>query len=141
MSEELLLPRPLAEEMVAHLIEQRPNEGCGLLVGDGDRVTKVVKMSNSLSSPVRYALDPQEQFAAYKMIEDEGLVLRGVYHSHTHTEATPSPTDVKLASETVPYVIVSLAREPVVIRAFRIIKENWTDEHGEIVEVPVTIDG
>ena len=141
MNEKLRLPQPLVDEMVAHLIDQRPNEGCGLLAGDGKVVTKVVKMSNALASPVRYALDPEEQFAAYKMIDDEGLVLAGVFHSHTHTEARPSPTDVRLATEDVPYVIVSLAREPVDIRAFRILKQKWTDPEGEVVEVPVAVGG
>ncbi len=141
MSEKLRLPKSLADEMVAYLFDQRPNEGCGLLVGDGKLVTKVVKMSNALASPVRYALDPEEQFAAYKMIDDEGLTLAGVFHSHTHTQAVPSPTDVRLASEDVPYVIVSLAREPIVIRAFRIVKAKWTDPEGEVVEVPVDFGG
>jgi proteasome lid subunit RPN8/RPN11 len=74
------------------------------------------------------------------MIEDEGLQLAGVFHSHTHTEAYPSPTDVRLASEDVPYIIVSLAREPADIKAFRIVKQNWDDTEGEIVEVPVVIE-
>ena len=69
------------------------------------------------------------------------MSLAGVLYSHTHTEAYPSPTDVRLASEDVPYVIVSLAADPAVIRVFRIIKENWTDTDGTIVEVPVLIDG
>lgn len=141
MTDELHIPRSLADEMIAHLIDERPNEGCGLLAGDGSGVSKVIRMTNAAASPMRYALDPPEQFAAYRLIEDEALSLAGVFHSHTHTEAYPSPTDVRLASEDVPYVIVSLADEPAVIRAFRIAKENWTDPGGEIVEVTVVIDG
>jgi hypothetical protein len=41
----------------------------------------------------------------------------------------------------VPYLIVSLAEELASIRAFRILKGNWTDESGDIVEVPVVLDG
>ena len=104
-------------------------------------MTKVIRMSNAAESPVRYALDPQEQFAAYRLIEDEGLTLGGVFHSHTHTEAYPSPTDVRLASEEVPYVIVSLGPPETTVRAFHILKESWTSETGEIVEIPVEIDG
>ena len=141
MTEELRIPRTLADEMVVHLNAERPNEGCGLLAGDPPAVTKLIRMTNAASSPVRYALDPAEQFAAYRTIDEAGLSLAGVFHSHTHTEAYPSPTDVRLASEDVPYVIVSLAADPVVIRAFRIVKENWTDTDGAIVEVPVLIDG
>ncbi|MEA2452402.1 MAG: [CysO sulfur-carrier protein]-S-L-cysteine hydrolase [Actinomycetota bacterium] len=135
------MARSLADEMVAHLNEERPNEGCGLVAGKGGAVSKVIKMSNAMGSPMRYSLDPQEQFAAYRLIEDEGLELAGVFHSHTHTEAFPSPTDVRLASEDVPYIIVSLAHEPADIKAFRIVKLNWDDSEGEIVEVPVAIEG
>ena len=141
MTEELCIPRTLADEMVVHLHAERPNEGCGLLAGRPPMVTKLIRMTNAASSPVRYALDPNEQFAAYRTIDEAGLSLAGVFHSHTHTEAYPSPTDVRLASEDVPYVIVSLAADPVVIRAFRIVKENWTDTDGAIVEIPVQIDG
>lgn len=135
------MPRWVADEMVAHLLEERPNEGCGLVAGRQGTVSKVIRMSNAAGSPMLYALDPKEQFTAYRLIEDESLELSGVFHSHTHTEAYPSPTDVRLASEDVPYIIVSLAREPADIRAFRIIKANWDDSEGEIVEVPVVIEG
>lgn len=141
MTDELRMPRLLADEMVAHLLEERPNEGCGLVAGRGALVTKVIRMTNAAASPMRYALDPKEQFAAYRLIEDESLELSGVFHSHTHTEAYPSPTDVRLASEDVPYIIVSLGHEPADIRAFRIIKAAWDDPEGEIVEVPVVIEG
>ena len=131
----------LAEEMIAHLESERPNEGCGLLgVRDG-AVVKVFKMTNASASPVRYSLDPKQQFAVYQKLEDEGWELGGVYHSHTHTEAFPSPTDVRFASEDVPYVIVSLAEDPASIRAFRILKENSFDETGDVQEVPVVIEG
>lgn len=141
MTEELRIARSLAEEMVSHLEEERPNEGCGLVAGTAGIVSKVIRMTNSAGSPVRYALDPEEQFKAYRLIEDGGLELAGVFHSHTHTEAFPSPTDVRLASEDVPYIIVSLAHEPADIRAFRIVKESWDAIEGEIVEVPVFIEG
>ena len=138
---ELRMSRALADEMVAHLMEERPNEGCGLVAGRDGTVSKVIRMTNAAGSPVRYALDPKEQFAAYRLIEDESLELAGVFHSHTHTEAFPSPTDVRLASEDVPYIIVSLEPEPATIRAFRIVKDSWDADEGAIEEVPVVIGG
>jgi [CysO sulfur-carrier protein]-S-L-cysteine hydrolase len=135
------IPAPLAEEMVAHCEEGKPNEACGLLGASNGAVIKVFRMTNAARSPVRYSLDPQEQFAVYRTLDEHGWELAGVFHSHTHTEAYPSPTDVRLASEDVPYVIVSFATDPPVIRAFRITKANWTDETGEVAEVPVTISG
>lgn len=141
MTEELRIPSALADEMVTHLKEERPNEGCGLVAGLDGTVSKVIRMTNAAGSPMRYALDPKEQFAAYRLIEEGALELAGVFHSHTHTEAVPSPTDVRLASEDVPYIIVSLAQEPADIRAFRIVKASWDAADGEVVEVPVVIEG
>jgi proteasome lid subunit RPN8/RPN11 len=137
----LTIAKYLADEMVEHCLAGRPHEACGLLAASGGRVVHVFRMTNASGSPVRYSLEPKEQFAVYKKIEDEGWELGGVFHSHTHTEAYPSPTDVRMASEDVPYVIVSLAHEPASIRAFRIEKENWTDSEGQIEEIPVVIDG
>lgn len=137
----LQIATALCDEMVAHCLEGRPQEACGLLASKDGQVVKVFKMTNASGSPVRYSLDPREQFAAYEKIEQEAWELGGVFHSHTHTDAYPSPTDVRMASEDVPYVIVSLAHDPPSIRAFRIVKENWTDSAGDIEEIPVVVEG
>ena len=138
---ELQLAREIVDRMIEHSLAERPNEACGLLASKDGKVVSVVKMANAAGSPVRYALDPKEQFGAYRMFDEQGLDLAGVFHSHTHTEAYPSPTDVRLASEDVPYLIVSLADEPPTVRAYRILKENMWDEEGEVQEVPVTVLG
>jgi len=62
-------------------------------------------------------------------------VLVGVMHSHTHTQAYPSPTDVADAARSDPFgtwvfVIVSLEHPDPELRAFRILD-------GAITEVPV----
>jgi [CysO sulfur-carrier protein]-S-L-cysteine hydrolase len=138
----LEFPAQLAREMVEHCLDGRPNEACGLLAADPDgRIVKVFKMVNASGSPLRYSLDPKEQFAVYKRLDEEGWGLGGVFHSHTRTEAFPSPTDIREAREEVPYVIVSLASEPPSIRAFRIVKQSWTDAEGEVEEIPVVVQG
>lgn len=138
---ELRVPPDLAAEMVDHCVAGRPHEACGILAGSDGQVVKVFPMRNASASPVRYSLDAKEQLAVYRAIDDRGWELAGVFHSHTRTEAYPSPTDVRLATEDVPYVIVSLAADPPIIRAFRIAKENWTDETGSIEEIRVAILG
>jgi [CysO sulfur-carrier protein]-S-L-cysteine hydrolase len=139
LSDEFRISRELAEEMIRHCREGRPNEASGMLGAKAGETVKVFKMANAAQSPVRYSLEPSEQLAVYNTLDEQGWDLGGVFHSHTHTEAYPSPTDVRLASEDVPYVIVSLAIEPAEIRAFRIIKSEWGAEDGEILEIPVTI--
>jgi len=135
------MERSLVEEMLEHCRDGRPHEACGILGARDGRIVKVFRMTNASASPVRYSLDPHEQFVVYRKLDEKGWELGGVFHSHTRTAAYPSPTDVRLASEDVPYVIVSLAHEPPEIRAFRIRKGVWTDETGDIEEVTVTIDG
>lgn len=137
--DELRISAEIANEMVAHSEEGRPNEACGLLARHGPEIVRVYRMRNAAESPLRYSLDPAEQFQVYREMEEQGLELAGVYHSHTRTPAYPSPTDVKRASEDVPYVIVSLAARRPSIRAYRIIKANWTDEEGEVTEIPVVV--
>lgn len=139
MTDELTIAKSLVDDMVRHCLEERPNEACGLLASKDGVVVSILAMSNAARSPVRYALDSKEQFRAYKALAERQWELGGVFHSHTHTDPVPSPTDVRLASEDVPYVIVSLASEPPSIRAFRIRKQRWEDEHGDVVEVPVEI--
>lgn len=139
--DEIVLPADIAAEMVAHCEAGRPNEACGILAVRGDAIVRLYRMRNAEASPVRYALDPKEQFDVYRSIESDGLELAGVYHSHTRTPAYPSPTDVKRASEDVPYLIVSLASKKPSIRAYRISKANWTDDEGEISEIPVVVGG
>ena len=127
--------------MIDHCLAGRPNEACGIVGAKDGEIVKVFRMSNASASPVRYSLDPKEQLAVYNKLDENEWDLVGVFHWHTHTEAYPSPTDVRLASEDVPYIIVSLATEDPSIRAFRIIKENWTDSEGRIEEVEVQIGG
>lgn len=127
--------------MVAHCMAERPNEACGILGAKGGEIVKVFRMINTAHSPVRYKVDDLEQLSVRNTLDKNGWDLGAVYHSHTRTEAYPSPTDVREAREDVAYVIVSLAQEPPTIRAFRILKENWYDDQGEIVEVPVGVVG
>ena len=135
----LLIDGTYVKEMIAHCEAGRPNEACGVLAAKDGRIVNVFLMTNTSHSPVRYSVDADELHAVYKIIDESGWDLGGIFHSHTRTEAFPSPTDVRRAMEDVPYVIVSLATEPPDVRAFRIVKENWLDEDGTIEEIPVMI--
>ncbi len=136
----LRIPRRLADEIFAHCEEGRPNEACGMVALEGLEVVKIFKMTNASASPLRYSLEPREQLAVENTLSKEGWE-GAPFHSHTRTEAYPSPTDVRLAVGDIPYVIVSLAEGTKGIRAFHIVKENWEDDTGEIEEVPVEIVG
>jgi len=105
------IAQSLIDEMVAHAREDLPNECCGMIGGRDGEASEVVRVANSAASPLRYEMDPQEQYDALKSIEADGGELLGIYHSHTKSAAYPSQTDVNQAvawPEQV-YVIVSLA--------------------------------
>lgn len=138
---EFRISRDLCDEMISHCASERPNEACGVVAMENGRVAAVLRMVNADQSPVRYRFVPEQQLSLYRKLDEEGWELGAIYHSHTRTEAAPSPTDVREAHEPVPYVIVSFMEEEPVVRAFMIEKDNWLDEQGEVVEVPVVIDG
>jgi proteasome lid subunit RPN8/RPN11 len=134
------LPRPLAEELVAHARADLPNECCGMIAGAGGVATRVHRAANTESSPFMYVMEPREQLRIMDEIDASGEDLLAVYHSHTRSAAYPSRTDVELAffPETL-YVIVSLAdRDAPEIRAFRIAR--GAPEGEQISEEPVEID-
>ena len=101
----------LIDEIVAHAREDLPNECCGLIAGR-DGVAEVVHpVENAAKSPLRFQMDPQGQYDAWKAIEDAGMEFLAIYHSHTKTAAYPSQTDLNesVAWPEQMYVIVSLA--------------------------------
>jgi proteasome lid subunit RPN8/RPN11 len=127
-------PRALLEEIVQHARDDIPNECCGIVASDDGTAVKVFRATNAEASPVRYSLDPREQYTITMEIEERGWELGAIYHSHTRSEAYPSQTDVNLAFyPDALYLIVSLRNpdEPEV-RAFRI-----ADERIDEVEVSV----
>jgi proteasome lid subunit RPN8/RPN11 len=127
----------LADEMVAHCLLGLPDEACGLLAGPegtGD-VAGLYPTDNLAGSALVYTVDPRAHLRADRAAEDLGQVLIGVFHSHTHTEAYPSPTDVAQAPDpTWHYVIVSLRDDAPAIRSYRIIDGEITEEAVELVE-------
>lgn len=131
----MVIARRYVDEMVAHAREGAPEEVCGLLAGDGIHVLQVYRITNSEHSPRFFLMDSQEQLRAVLDIDDKGLDLMAVYHSHPATEPRPSQTDVELASwPGAQYVIVSLAPpDHPEIRSWRIEDEEVTESELTIV--------
>ena len=123
-------------EMIAHARAQFPKECCGMLAGVDGKAVKVVRATNSEDSEFRYRVDDRELLRFLRDCDDNGWDFLAVYHSHTRSEAYPSPTDVRLAGNWPDpfYVLVSLEdQDNPVVRAFRITE-------GEISEVPTADD-
>lgn len=84
----------LRRQIVEHCFAGLPNEGCGLLALDGDRVVRVYPTGNDDASPTSYTVPPQEHYDALVDAETEGWELRGAFHSHPSGPPAMSDTDV-----------------------------------------------
>jgi [CysO sulfur-carrier protein]-S-L-cysteine hydrolase len=91
------ISQSLIDEMVAHARADLPNECCGMVGGAGGEASVVIPVVNSAASPLRFEMDPQGQYNALKAIEDDGMEMLAIYHSHTKSPAYPSQTDVNQA--------------------------------------------
>jgi proteasome lid subunit RPN8/RPN11 len=122
-------------DMVAHALDDLPNEACGLVAGvpGTDKVDRVYRCRNAAASSRLYEVEPLDHLKADRDAEGRGLEIVGVYHSHTHTDAYPSPTDVKQAPDpSWHYVLVSLKDPEPVVRSYRIVDSTITEEPVEL---------
>ncbi len=131
----LRVARHVYLEMLGHCLDGLPEEACGLLGGRGEtELASVCYPTRNVAASARvYTVDPLQHLKADRDAESRELEIMGVFHSHTHTEAYPSPTDVDQAPD--PgwhYVVVSLKDPVPVVRSFRIVE-------GAVAEEPVLL--
>jgi proteasome lid subunit RPN8/RPN11 len=133
----LSIPKQFYDAMIAQAQAEHPNECCGLLAGKDGRVIQIYKMTNTQHSPVNYLMDPREQFAAFKDMRKREVELLAIYHSHPHTQAYPSKTDVRLAYyPEAAYLIMSLEdKAKPILKGYRISQ----DGEGTITSEPFEI--
>ena len=124
--------------MIAHALEDAPNECCGM-IGARDGVVKALHRAvNAEASPYRFSIDFREQRRIEEALDAAGDSLAGFYHSHTGSPARPSPTDIRMMGAFFgpPYVhiVVSIAnRERPDVRVFHI-------EDGAATEQEYTLE-
>jgi proteasome lid subunit RPN8/RPN11/molybdopterin converting factor small subunit len=131
--ESFVIAREVVDGMVEHARREYPNECCGMLAGQNGGASVLHTMTNVEASPVVYRMDPREQLEFYNRLDRDGLEEVAAYHSHTHSPAYPSQTDVRLAHGYMTYVIVSLQDQTSPsVRAFRI-------DEGSVRELEVVV--
>ena len=94
LDESLQLTAAHMAQMQAWLTAELPNEGCGLLAGNGRRVRQVFALPNAERSPQRFRAEAKAQVAAMLELDRNGWELLGVFHSHPASPAQPSETDM-----------------------------------------------
>ncbi len=129
------IPAEIRDAMVQHALEEDPNECCGILAGAGGIVLQHYRITNTEKSPYRYSMDGRELNQVLRELDDNGWEMQVIYHSHTHSPAYPSDTDVRLAANWPDpyYLLVSLMdKQSPAVRLFAI----WD---GAVTEEPVVI--
>lgn len=132
MKRHLVLSAGQWQEMLDHVDRQAPLEACGLLAGKNSRVKNVILVRNQAHSPVRFVMDPYEQLQAFHWMDDQGLALLGIFHSHPAGPATVSVTDIAEAAYEVVHIIWSRKQDQWQARGF------WI-EHGIVNEVSLQV--
>lgn len=116
----IVLADELKGEILAHCRSALPNEGCGLLAVDGDRVVRVYPTDNDDASPSSYTIPAQEHYDALTDAEANGWELGGVFHSHPSGPARMSTIDLsRVADPEWVYLVVSLEGDEPVITGWR----------------------
>jgi proteasome lid subunit RPN8/RPN11 len=130
----MMIPRALYDEMVAHALEDAPNECCGMIASRDGSAVRLYRTRNAAASPLRYEMDGVEQYRVQMEIEDAGLELGAIYHSHTRSAPYPSQTDINLAfyPDSL-YVIVGVGEDEPDVRAYRI-------RDGQVTEAELTVE-
>ncbi len=133
VGDEFVLDRATWDVLVERAWSDFPYEVCGLLGVRPDGSIVHYPIDNAERSMTYYVMDAKQLLRAMREIEDEGYGL-AIYHSHTHTQAYPSATDIRLAAyPDATYLIVTLQdRDNPDIRGFSIID-------GEVVEKRVVV--
>ncbi len=126
------------DAMVSHALEDAPIECCGLLAAHDDTLVAVHRATNAEASPYRFSINGLEQRRIEEEIDEAGARLAGFYHSHTGSEARPSPTDIRMMHSFfgppfVHFVVGVADRENPVVRVFYIQDSDYSEQEFEVI--------
>jgi proteasome lid subunit RPN8/RPN11 len=127
------------DQIVAHAHAASPDECCGLIGGTHLVACSIYELDNVAADPlVTYEAAPEALFGAQRLMRERGEQLLAIYHSHPRSaEPSPSATDVRLAYyPSAIYLIVGLAGDEPVVKAFRISEKehSWEEVEYEITD-------
>ena len=138
------LPDAIRSAIVDHARAEVPDEACGLIVGDafaagGGHALRFEPARNKAASPLRYEIDPDDLLRLTIATDDADEVFWGIVHSHTHTPARPSPTDIGLAfyADSL-YVLISLSPDEADAATGAPDVRAWRIVDGVVHEVSIT---
>lgn len=124
----IIIPKKIYDKMVEHAISELPNEACGILAGKQNIVSEIYTMENIDKSPDSFFMKPAEQLMVIRDLRRKKIDMISIYHSHPNSPARPSKKDIEMAFyEDVNYIIISLQNKIPVIKAFKIINNEFSE--------------
>ncbi|MHA2097343.1 MAG: Mov34/MPN/PAD-1 family protein [Candidatus Kariarchaeaceae archaeon] len=116
MNSEIQIPISEYQKIEAHGEETFPEECCGILIGNyNDGIASVVEARrmrnvNEGSKNTRYNIDPLDLVKLEDELDEVGLQILGIYHSHPNHPAKLSETDFKFAWPNLSYAVLSVCK-------------------------------
>lgn len=131
----MVIPAAVRDQIFAHAQAGLPNEACGIVGGNDGRVEQFFPAESDEPSPFYYRIESRDQIRIMNELDDAGLDLVGIYHSHVSSPAYPSRTDAEQAFwPDAVYLIVSLAGPAPEMKGYKIVDMVPTEEPLEYSE-------
>ena len=140
----LKITTDLLDQIHAHGEKSYPEEGAGLLLGNSNGDTRVVKaileLTNAREDSARhnrYLLTAQDMMLGEKEAVQLGLDILGVFHSHPDHPNRPSAFDREWAMPWFSYIITSVDQgKAVASRSWRL-----SDDRDDFAEESIQVHG
>jgi len=123
----LALETDAEQEIRRHGAETYPNECCGALIADGDRIVEAFRLPNTTAEGPRrrFMIGPQDYRLAEARASERQGTLAGFYHSHPDHPARPSATDLAQAWPNLTYIIVAVREgTPEDLKSWRLLEDR-----------------
>jgi len=133
----LALPRNVVNHILHHAQTAPEDEVCGLIgVGTGGAVRVYPVLNVASDTHHLFAMEPKGQIDAMRKMREAGESLFAIYHSHPHSPATPSVTDLQQAAyPDALYLIISLDTKGVLeMRGYRLREREVESVELELLE-------
>jgi [CysO sulfur-carrier protein]-S-L-cysteine hydrolase len=130
------IARSMLDQIVAQARDEAPNECCGVIGARDGRAVTVFPVRNAAASPLRYEMDPKDQLRVFEALDDAGLDVGAIYHSHTRSGPEPSETDINLAFYPDAVYLILGVKDPGHddVRAWRIVDGKVSEAALEVEE-------
>ena len=123
----LALDADAEQEIRRHGTDTYPNECCGALIADGDRIVEAFRLPNTTAEGPRrrFMIGPQDYRLAEARASERQGTLAGFYHSHPDHPARPSATDLAQAWPNLTYIIVAVREgTPEDLKSWRLLEDR-----------------